>query len=184
MTDQKPPQPSDAGDGEEQAGSSGYLPPNVSGSIYESSAYNQPTPEPWSEPPPQPPGEPMAEPMAEPSPPPTSGAGIEPPPPPPAGPPPPPYGGAPPPGYPYPPQPPQRNNTQLFGILGIVLAVVCCPLLGILFGWLSINEARKTGSDQTLGKVGFWLGIVITAIGVVGSIVAICAGGLSNWGNN
>jgi len=61
--------------------------------------------------------------------------------------------------------------------------VVCCPLLGILFGWLSMNEAKKTGSDDTLGKVGFWLGIAITAIGLVTSIIAICAGGISGWNN-
>jgi hypothetical protein len=76
-----------------------------------------------------------------------------------------------------------RNNTQLFGVLGIVLAVACCPLLGILFGWLSINEARKTGSDETLGKVGFWIGIALTALGVIGAIIAICAGGIGGWNN-
>jgi uncharacterized membrane protein len=69
-----------------------------------------------------------------------------------------------------------KNNTQLFGILGIVFAVVCCPLLGVLFGWLSMNEAKKTGSDDTLGKVGFWLGIAITAIGLIATIIAVCAG--------
>ena len=77
-----------------------------------------------------------------------------------------------------------RNNTQLYGILGIVFAVVCCPLLGILFGWMSMNEAKKTGSDDTLGKVGFWLGIAFTAIGLVSAIIAICAGGISGWNNH
>jgi len=69
-----------------------------------------------------------------------------------------------------------KNNTQLFGILGIVFAVVCCPLLGILFGWMSMNEAKKTGSDDTLGKVGFWLGIAMTAIALIATIIAVCAG--------
>jgi hypothetical protein len=163
MTDQNPQQPSEAGDGGEPVSGSGYPPPSGSGSIYESSAYNQPPPE--QEPTPSP------SPSPEPTPPPEPTA---------------PYAGGPPPGYAYPAAPaaPQRNNTQLFGILGIVLAVVCCPLLGILFGWLSMNEAKKTGSDDTLGKVGFWLGIAITAIGLVTTIIAICAGGISGWNDN
>jgi uncharacterized membrane protein len=91
----------------------------------------------------------------------------------------------PPPSYPTPPAgptPPPRNNTQVFGILGIVLAVLCCPLLGVLFGWLSMNEAKKTGSDQTLGKVAFWLGIALAILGLIGSAIA-CATGLfsANW---
>ncbi len=79
------------------------------------------------------------------------------------------------------PEPVARDNTQLFGILGIVLAVACCPLLGILFGYLSMQEAKKFGKDQTLGKIGFWLGIAMTAVGVIGSIVAVCAGGFAGW---
>jgi hypothetical protein len=110
--------------------------------------------------------------------------------PPPAAPAPPPAG-SPPPGYEgayqqqaYPAAPPSSNHTQLYGILGIVLAVVCCPLLGVLFGWLSMNEAKKTGSDDTLGKVGFWIGIALTAVGLVTAIIAICIGGMSGWNNN
>jgi hypothetical protein len=109
--------------------------------------------------------------------------------PPPGAPAPPPAGS--PPGYEgayqqqaYPAAPPSSNHTQLYGILGIVLAVVCCPLLGVLFGWLSMNEAKKTGSDDTLGKVGFWIGIALTAVGLVSAIIAICVGGISGWNNN
>jgi hypothetical protein len=173
VSDQKPPQP--PGPGEEPSSGSGYPPPSGAGSVYESSSYQQ---------------QPDAQ---EQAPPPASGAPTTPPPPgsaPPGSAPP----GSAPPGsenaYPpgaYPQQGayaapgPPRNNTQLFGILGIVFAVVCCPLLGVLFGWLSMNEAKKTGSDETLGKVGFWLGIAFTAIGVVSAVIAICAGGLSGW---
>jgi len=94
-------------------------------------------------------------------------------------------GQIPPPPPPYqattgPVAPGARNNTQLFGILGIVFAVVCCPLLGVLFGWLSMNEAKKTGSDDTLGKVGFWLGIAMTAVGLIAAIIAVCAGAFSS----
>lgn len=71
---------------------------------------------------------------------------------------------------------------QLYGILGIVLAVVCCPPLGILFGYLSMRDARKLGKDDTLGKVGFWLGIAMTAIGVIGAVLAVCLGGFGSMG--
>jgi hypothetical protein len=145
------------GGGTEPSSGAGYPPPNESGSIYESASHHALPPEPA----------------------PQSGAPV-----------PPPVAGAAPPGYEgyqqpgaYAAAPPARNNTQLYGILGIVFAVVCCPLLGILFGWMSMNEAKKTGSDDTLGKVGFWLGIAFTAIGLVSAIIAICAGGISGWNN-
>lgn len=154
-------------DGTEPASGSGYPASSGSGSVYESASYQPPPPEM-----PPPPGD---------APPPVAG-----------GPPPPGYDPyqAPPGGYQQPAYaggpaaPPAKNNTQLFGILGIVFAVVCCPLLGILFGWLSMNEAKKTGSDDTLGKVGFWLGIGIVALYVVGGIIAVCAGGISGWSTN
>ena len=162
MSDQNPPY-------EPPTGSGPPPPDSGPGSIYESASYQSPTPET--------PPEPVAQPV--------SGSAATPPPI--AGAPPPGYEGgyAAPPGAYGPPQgyaaPPAKNNTQLFGILGIVFAVVCCPLLGILFGWMSMNEAKKTGSDDTLGKVGFWLGIAITAIALVTTIIAICAGGIGSW---
>jgi uncharacterized membrane protein len=79
--------------------------------------------------------------------------------------------------------PASRDNTELFGILGIVLAVICCPLLGILFGYLSMQEAKKLGKSQTLGKVGFWLGIALLAASVIATIIAVCAGGFAGWNN-
>ncbi|WP_254548680.1 hypothetical protein [Catellatospora tritici] len=88
---------------------------------------------------------------------------LPPPPPPPV---PSPYGVAPPPAG--------KDNTQLFGIIGIVTAVACCAPVGILFGWLSMKEAREHGQDQTLGKVAFWLGIAFTILTLLG-VLAWCA---------
>ncbi|MDI1460354.1 DUF4190 domain-containing protein [Catellatospora sp. KI3] len=93
-----------------------------------------------------------------------------PPPPPPVHPGPSPYGVGPPPAG--------KDNTVLFGIIGIVAAVACCPPLGILFGWLSMKEARKHGQEETLGKVGFWLGIAFTVLWLLGWILACALGGL------
>ncbi len=80
-----------------------------------------------------------------------------------------------------PAQPVTRDNAQLYGILGIVLAVICCGPLGILFGWLSMQESKKFGKDQTLGKVAFWLGIALTAVALLATVIAACAGGLGAW---
>ena len=76
---------------------------------------------------------------------------------------------------------PSRDNVQLYGVLGIVTAVLCCPLLGILFGYLSIQDAKKLGKDETIGKVALWLGIGILALSVVSGILFACLGGTGAW---
>ncbi len=78
---------------------------------------------------------------------------------------------------------PKQGNAQLFGWIGIVTAVLCCPLLGILFGYLSMQDARKFGQDETLGKVALWLGIGILALSVVSGIIFACLGGTGAWLN-
>jgi hypothetical protein len=125
-----------------------------------------------------------------------TGAAAPPPPsmgPPPSGQPPPgsasalPPSGPPPPGQPYPgavPPPNGKDNTQLYGILGIVIAVICCAPLGILFGYLSMQEAKKHGKDETLGKVGFWLGIALTVLGLIAVVLGLCFGALGSWDVN
>jgi hypothetical protein len=78
-----------------------------------------------------------------------------------------------------------NDNAQLYGIIGIITAFVCCAPLGILFGWMSMTEARKLGKDDTLGKVGFWAGIVMTGVALLGGVFAVCFGGFGTWvGNN
>ncbi|MEU8077563.1 hypothetical protein AB0B31_19175 [Catellatospora citrea] len=97
---------------------------------------------------------------------------LNPPPPPPPPPGPPPYGLPPASGG-------GKDLAMIYGIIGIVVAVFCCAPLGILFGWLSMKEARERGADQTLGKVAFWLGIAFTALAVIGVILACVAGAFS-----
>jgi hypothetical protein len=98
-----------------------------------------------------------------------------------------PPGGGPPPGQPYPgyiPQPDGRDHTTLYGVLSIVIAVICCAPLGILFGYLSIQEAKKHGKDQTLGKVGLWLSIVLTALWLIAAVLGVCFGAFGSWNVN
>jgi hypothetical protein len=61
---------------------------------------------------------------------------------------------------------PAKDNTTLFGVLGIVFAF-CCGILGIVFGILSMNAAKKAGKPQTLGIVA----LVISVLNIVGGIV-------------
>lgn len=61
------------------------------------------------------------------------------------------------------PAPAAKDNTQLFGILGIVFAL-CCPLVGVVFAVLSHVQANKAGKPATLAIVGY----VVAAVSIVG----------------
>ena len=64
------------------------------------------------------------------------------------------------------PAPGAKDNTQLFGILGIVFAFCCWPL-GIVFAVLSQLQANKTGKPATLSIVAY----VIVGLALVANIV-------------
>jgi purine-cytosine permease-like protein len=90
----------------------------------------------------------------------------------------PPPSGPPPPGPP-PPQPPYqpagaggRDRTTMWGVLGIVVGLICCGILGIVFGALSIRDARRYGRSQALG----WVAIVLSILGIVGNGVLTATG--------
>jgi hypothetical protein len=56
-----------------------------------------------------------------------------------------------------------NDKTTLFGVLGIIIGLVCCGPAGIVLGVLSINQAKQYGSSPTLG----WVAIVVSAIGII-----------------
>lgn len=66
------------------------------------------------------------------------------------------------------PQPAGTDRTQLWGILGIVIGLICCPLVGIIFGVLSIVEANKWGKPKTLGIIAI---VASVAGGIIASII-------------
>ncbi|MEO3775879.1 hypothetical protein ABGB16_03295 [Micromonospora sp. B11E3] len=72
---------------------------------------------------------------------------------------------------PYPPPPPPaaagRDRTTLWGVLGIVLGLLCCGVLGIIFGYLSIRDARRYGKSPVLG----YLAIAFGVINIIGSAI-------------
>jgi hypothetical protein len=55
-----------------------------------------------------------------------------------------------------------KDNTQLFGILGIVLS--WCFIGGLVFSVLSIVQANRFGKPKTLGIIGLVLTIVFQVI--------------------
>lgn len=79
---------------------------------------------------------------------------------------------------PYPPAAtPANDKTTLWGVLGIVFAF-CCSLLGIVFGILSMNEAKKAGKPPTLGYVAIGLSVVMIILGII-----LQVSGALNFGN-
>lgn len=60
-----------------------------------------------------------------------------------------------------------NDKTQLWGILGIVLGLICCWPLGVVFGVLSMQEAKKSGKPQTLAYVAFAASAVNFVFGII-----------------
>jgi hypothetical protein len=61
-----------------------------------------------------------------------------------------------------------NDKTTLFGVLGIILALCCWPA-GIVFAFLSMNEAKKYGNQPTLAYVGFVVAGLNLIFGIVGA---------------
>jgi hypothetical protein len=67
---------------------------------------------------------------------------------------------------PYPPAAaPGNDRTTLFGVLGIVIGVLCCSPAGIVFGVLSMQHAKRNGKPNTLGIVAIALSAVSLIVG-------------------
>lgn len=60
-----------------------------------------------------------------------------------------------------------RDRTVLWGWLGIIVGLLCCGVLGVIFGVLSLREAERHRNTRTLG----W-------IAIIASLVNIAAGGI------
>lgn len=62
---------------------------------------------------------------------------------------------------------PANDRTTLWGVLGIVLGLICCWPLGVLFGVLSLLESRKYGKPNTLAIAAFAASAVNFIFGIV-----------------
>jgi hypothetical protein len=60
-----------------------------------------------------------------------------------------------------------NDKSTLFGVLGLIIGLICCSPAGIVLGALSINQAKKYGSSPTLGYVALIVSIVALVFGVI-----------------
>jgi hypothetical protein len=72
-----------------------------------------------------------------------------------------------------------NDKVTLWGVLGIVFAL-CCPLLGIVFAVLCLNEAKKFGKPNTLAIVAF----VIAGLNIILNIILGATGAYSGYMNS
>lgn len=63
--------------------------------------------------------------------------------------------------------PASGDKTTLWGVLGIVIGLLCCWPLGIVFGILSMNEAKKVGKPNTLAYLAFAAAAVNLIFGAI-----------------
>jgi hypothetical protein len=68
--------------------------------------------------------------------------------------------------YPPPAAQPANDKTTLWGVLGIVIGLICCWPAGIVFAVLSMQEAKKAGKQPTLAYIAF----ACAAIGLIWNI--------------
>ncbi|MGC4803679.1 hypothetical protein [Micromonospora sp. DT233] len=82
----------------------------------------------------------------------------------------------------YPPPPPAggRDRTTAWGVLGIVLGLICCGILGVGFGYLSIRDAKRYGRSPVLGYVAIALGV----LNIIGSVILRVGGHHPLWNND
>ncbi|MPZ28949.1 MAG: hypothetical protein GEV12_21750 [Micromonosporaceae bacterium] len=60
-----------------------------------------------------------------------------------------------------------NDKTTLFGVLGLIIGLICCSPAGIVLGILSVNQAKQHGSPPTLGYVA----VVVSCIALVFGII-------------
>jgi len=60
-----------------------------------------------------------------------------------------------------------KDRTTMWGWLGIIIGLICCGVLGVVFGVLSILDANKHGNSKVLGIVAIVAGLVNMIVGAI-----------------
>lgn len=69
------------------------------------------------------------------------------------------------------------DRTTLYGVLGLIIGLICCGVIGIVLGYLSIREARRHGSSPVLG----WVAIILSVVNIIGSGILSATGNYPWW---
>ena len=76
---------------------------------------------------------------------------------------------------PMPVQPAGRDNSTLFGVIGIIVSICCGGvaggIIGIILGKLSRDQARKFGKSTGLGTAAMVIGGLVTVAAIIYWIV-------------
>ncbi len=85
----------------------------------------------------------------------------------------------------YPPQqfaqpygfqpPPPATGTPSMVIWGFVLAVFCCPIVGVILCGMGLPEAKKRGSGEGLAWAGIIIGCIWIVLGILSRILNLGA---------
>lgn len=70
---------------------------------------------------------------------------------------------------------PGKDRTILWGVLGLIIGLFCCGILGILFGYLSIRDARRFHNSPVLG----WVAIGLSVLNIVTGGALLATGNYS-----
>jgi hypothetical protein len=73
----------------------------------------------------------------------------------------------PPPGPPLGAVPAANDRTTLYGVLGIVIGLICCAPAGIVLGVLAIQQAKQNGKPPTLGYVAIAASVLQIIVGII-----------------
>lgn len=60
-----------------------------------------------------------------------------------------------------------NDKTTLFGVLGLIIGLICCSPAGIVLGILSVNQAKQHGSSPTLGYVAVVVSVIALIFGII-----------------
>jgi hypothetical protein len=60
---------------------------------------------------------------------------------------------------------PGRDRTILWGALGIIVGLLCCGILGVIFGALSLRDAGRYRNTRVIGVIA----IVVSILSMIGS---------------
>lgn len=66
---------------------------------------------------------------------------------------------------------------KTLGIVGLVLAIVM-PLVGLIVSAVAQSQSKKAGFPNTPAKIGVIVGIILTALGIIGMIIYVIGVGM------